>query len=515
MGETEELNHRGAHHSCSAEDEELEAGNDTSSWGQKKREYIVEEKCGLERVRRYWRNEECPGKLKSEEISRLENAPKVTGNNWKLAWILPYLLPQVFFNFILPAGFPGSVSDDYIYFMLWQFPTNVAGWASTTIVTDSLLTAVGIETNPATTAGATAAIKWISKDALGALGRLFIGGRFGRVFDEDPKQWRIYGDLVASTGNVLELLTPLFPGNFLLLASLGYLLQAMGKGLVGPSNLVAQTHFAIAENVGDVLAKDEVWLVVGELCGLGLGIGILATPGMTTYWKLALTWVVLRILHLYLRYIMVSTLCLYTINYKRALLLIDAHIKGFPVPGRHKCNKMENIMIPRRFTTPYVHIGSSLKNLLGSQPLTQEVEELLKLYDDEKHLLFLHRSRFNRLEAHVLFKEDFSSLTILRSLYQASLLLLPNHEDSEDMQALLGSSQLHNANRNSSSSSHEMMSTDDGVISLRGQGSSLSKSLHLMQKQFDSFVNELEEVGWDLKKIVLKLPDNSPLLSQP
>jgi hypothetical protein len=57
---------------------------------------------------RYWRNEECPGKLKSEEISRLENAPKVTGNNWKLAWILPYLLPQVFFNFILPAGFPGN-----------------------------------------------------------------------------------------------------------------------------------------------------------------------------------------------------------------------------------------------------------------------------------------------------------------------------------------------------------------------------------------------------------------------
>jgi hypothetical protein len=49
----------------------------------------------------------------------------------------------------------------------------------------------------------------------------------------------------------------------------------MGKGLVGPSNLVAQTHFAIAENVGDVLAKEEVWLVVGELCGLGLGIGIL------------------------------------------------------------------------------------------------------------------------------------------------------------------------------------------------------------------------------------------------
>jgi len=34
--------------------------------------------------------------------------------------------------------------------------------------------------------------KWVSW--------VWAGGRFGRVFDEDPKQWRIYGDLVASTG---------------------------------------------------------------------------------------------------------------------------------------------------------------------------------------------------------------------------------------------------------------------------------------------------------------------------
>ncbi len=147
--------------------------------------------------------------------------------------------------------------------------------------------------------------------------------------------------------SVLDLLTPVFPQRFLVLASLGYLLQviffcflsrhmqpwqhnlnlvvhnilhhsmklllfflechsrfalefwrtqcadrnsvlpytliwfgvwveqAMGRGLAAPSNQVVHTHFAISENVGDVLAKEEVWTVAAELCGLALGVCIL------------------------------------------------------------------------------------------------------------------------------------------------------------------------------------------------------------------------------------------------
>jgi hypothetical protein len=49
----------------------------------------------------------------------------------------------------------------------------------------------------------------------------------------------------------------------------------MGRGLAAPSNQVVHTHFAISENVGDVLAKEEVWTVAAELCGLALGVCIL------------------------------------------------------------------------------------------------------------------------------------------------------------------------------------------------------------------------------------------------
>ncbi|KAI5429532.1 variant 4, Protein root UVB sensitive 5 [Lathyrus oleraceus] len=75
----------------------------------------------------------------------------------RLSW-----LPQMVKDFILPAGFPGSVSDDYLHYMVLQFPTNVTGWICHTIVTSSLLKAVGVGSFSGTTAAASAAaIRWI------------------------------------------------------------------------------------------------------------------------------------------------------------------------------------------------------------------------------------------------------------------------------------------------------------------------------------------------------------------
>lgn len=35
----------------------------------------------------------------------------------------------------------------------------------------------------------------------------FAGGRFGNLFDDDPKQWRLYADFIGSAGRLsIELL---------------------------------------------------------------------------------------------------------------------------------------------------------------------------------------------------------------------------------------------------------------------------------------------------------------------
>ncbi|PPS12417.1 hypothetical protein GOBAR_AA08224 [Gossypium barbadense] len=142
-------------------------------------------------------------------------------------------LPQVLKEFILPAGFPGSVSDDYLQYMLLQFPTNVTGWICHTLVTSSLLKAC--ESNSGHYP--------------------YLGGRFGNLFDDDPKQWRMYADFIGSAGSIFDLTTQVYPAYFLPLASLGNLAKAVARGLKDPSFRVIQNHFAISGNLGEVSAK--------------------------------------------------------------------------------------------------------------------------------------------------------------------------------------------------------------------------------------------------------------------
>ena len=77
-------------------------------------------------------------------------------------------------GFLLPRGFPDTVTDDYIDYQIWALPSHIFGWMSHSLATSSLLKAVGVNGGAVGTAGATAAVKWITKDGIGALGRLLV-----------------------------------------------------------------------------------------------------------------------------------------------------------------------------------------------------------------------------------------------------------------------------------------------------------------------------------------------------
>ncbi|CAK9861572.1 unnamed protein product, partial [Sphagnum jensenii] len=403
---------------------------------------------------------------------------------------LPFQVPQNLRNFFLPSGFPDSVSDDYMPYMLWQFPTNVTGWICSTLVTSSLLKAVGIGGDGSSAAAAAAAIKWVSKDGLGTVGRLFIGGRFGSLFDEDPKQWRMYADFIGSAGSIFELATPLAPGAFLLLASLGNLTKATAKGLKDPSFRVIQNHFAVSENVGDVAAKEEVWGVAGQLVGLAFG----RTPGVSTsYWELVATWACIRSLHLWLRYQTLGVLCFSTINYKRAVILIEAHLSGTPLPGCEECNLAEQLLVPRFFLKPQIRVGCSLEELFGPSPSKLKVEELLSLYQLEKYVLVLHPNPLHGLEARILLKEGASNMTLLRGLYQACWLLWQKPQSSGDSTTSLHLGAAGNGNSR---------------CDMKDQQEQLRRSVEVLQQDFNVFVQGMQEQGWEVSKLVLKIPDN-------
>ncbi|XP_073034743.1 protein root UVB sensitive 5-like isoform X2 [Primulina eburnea] len=271
-------------------------------------------------------------------------------------------LPTIIKDFILPAGFPDSVSDDYLDYILLQFPTNVTGWICHTLVTSSLLKAIGIGSFSGSAAAAAAAtVRWVSKDGIGALGRLFIGGRFGNLFDNDPKQWRLYADFIGSVGSIFDLSTQLYPAYFLSLASVGNLAKAVGRGLRDPSFRVIQNHFAISGNLGEVSAK---------------------------------------------------------INLKRARILVNSHVLHRKVPGINGCNKMEDILVWERFMKPRIIFGVSLEEMITGERRGFMLRMLHKLYAEEKYFLVLNQHQ-TEFEVFVSFKEGATGVSVLRSVWQS------------------------------------------------------------------------------------------------
>ena len=76
--------------------------------------------------------------------------------------------------FILPKGYPDSVTSDYLPYQLWAVPSHIFGWLSVSLATSSLLKALGASPGAAGVAASAAAIKWITKDGIGAGGKLLV-----------------------------------------------------------------------------------------------------------------------------------------------------------------------------------------------------------------------------------------------------------------------------------------------------------------------------------------------------
>ena len=117
-----------------------------------------------------------------------------------------------------------------------------------------------------------AALNWVIKDGLGQLGGVLYAAVVGNHFDADPKRHRFLAGLALQTATAVELVTPFFPGSFLVLASLANI----GKNIawLASSATRAQLHQALAlqENLGDVTAKSGSQSTAAGLAGTGLGI---------------------------------------------------------------------------------------------------------------------------------------------------------------------------------------------------------------------------------------------------
>jgi hypothetical protein len=187
---------------------------------------------------------------------------------------------------LLPYGYPISVNDGYARFALGQFVASTLGTICGVLSMQSLFHAVGVGSN--STLPFAAALNWIIKDGLGQLGGVLFASAVNSKFDADPKRWRFIAAFSLDFSCFIELLSPLAPGYFLLIASTANVGKNISYLAASASRAAIHKSFAVHENLADVTAKTGSQTILASLIGTSLGISAASMIGGDFYGNLLL-----------------------------------------------------------------------------------------------------------------------------------------------------------------------------------------------------------------------------------
>jgi hypothetical protein len=196
----------------------------------------------------------------------------------------------------LPKGYPDSVSPKYINYAGYQFVAVTLGTATGVMSMQSLLFAVGIGGTASFPLAAT--LNWVMKDFLGQLGGLVFASVISNRFDVDPKYWRMVAAVAMDMSAFLELLSPLFPGYFLIVASVANAGKNISFIATSATRAAINRSFAVHENLGDVTAKAASQGTLAATVGSSLGIGLSALIG-NEFWIMVPAFMVCSLGNLY------------------------------------------------------------------------------------------------------------------------------------------------------------------------------------------------------------------------
>ncbi|KAG0266369.1 hypothetical protein BG011_002489 [Mortierella polycephala] len=270
-----------------------------------------------------------------------DKAPKGNASDEELG-ARHLLSPQTTLAVFLPKGFPETVTPNYWPFAKWQFIHNVAGSVTAVISTQSLLFAMGLGAGSVPMA---AALNWIIKDGLGQLGGVVYASFVSDKFDSEPKRFRFQATVAMQGANVLELLTPLWPGSFLIIASISNIGKNMAWLASSATRAQMNKTFALRDNLGDITGKSGSQTTAAGLVGTGLGVVIAALmshfaedPTVLPLVPMCLTFLPFSIFNIYSNYRSSHYVTTSSLNVPRAETVFYNVLKGL-VQEKEECSK--------------------------------------------------------------------------------------------------------------------------------------------------------------------------------
>lgn len=387
---------------------------------------------------------------------------------------------ELFLRLMLPEGFPHSVTSDYLDYTLWRGVQGVASQISGVLATQALLYAVGLGKGAIPTA---AAVNWVLKDGIGYLSKILLS-KYGRHFDVHPKGWRLFADLLENAAYGLEILTPAFPHQFLLIGAVA------GAGRSAAALIQASTRscfyagFAAQRNFAEVIAKGEAQGMVSKSIGIMLGIALANCIGSSAPLSFA-SFTVVTAVHMFCNLKSYQSIQLRTLNPYRASLVFSEYLLSGQVPSIKEVNEEEPLfpVVPLLNAKPTykaqsavlsteakdaaaeierrLQLGSKLSEVVSSK---EDVLALFDLYRNEAYILTEHKGRF-----FVILKESCSPQDMLKSVFHVNYLY--------------------------------WLERNAGIIPMGASddcrpGGRLQISLEYVQREFNHLKNDSEFVGW-------------------
>jgi hypothetical protein len=203
-----------------------------------------------------------------EQNGKLSSSPPSTDAN--LSFVSTKQTFHNFINVFLPKGYPSSIEKGYLNYSSYQFLGYLSSTAGSVLSTQSLLYALGLGDGAIPLA---ATLNWIIKDGFGQFGGVLFASLINNQFDQNPKRWRMISATLMDFSSLLELLTPLAPKSFLLLASFANIGKNISYLSASASRVAIHKSFTLKhENLADLTAKTGSQTILSSLLGTSLGI---------------------------------------------------------------------------------------------------------------------------------------------------------------------------------------------------------------------------------------------------
>ncbi|KAJ6627637.1 vitamin B6 photo-protection and homoeostasis-domain-containing protein [Mycena sp. CBHHK59/15] len=308
----------------------------------------------------------------------------------------------------LPAGYPASVSPDYLRYQIFNalqaFCSSLAGLLSSRAILE------GFGVGNAEASATHALLLTVLQDSFSRVTTILGAYIVGPSLSPEAKTFRIIADVSNDAAIILDTLSPLFdspalpiklPGARVAALCASGTLRAMCGIAAGGSKAALTAHFATPINgpgdIGDLNAKDSSKETVLAL--LGMLVGSMIVPYLTTPWTTYPVLFALVGLHLALNYVGIRGVVLRSLNRQRMSIVWDVYRESgdtkfaSPTQASHIERIFQRPGLLRDHLTGRVAghctIGSSLTAILENHLIPLPLVESLKA---ESYILWFDRS---------------------------------------------------------------------------------------------------------------------------